>query len=1705
MARTATAPLAATSATASANTAAVAPSSSMQSFSRSIKKDPESYPTFKEAKFWDAWNRELKVKAKLHGLLNVLDANYQPSTLEETELFDMHKTFLYSVFLSKVTAPDGINLVKTNLDAQACYQALVKRFETGAEATMDAQTIRTKILALKLDKSWRSTATKFINHYESQVILLESLTVDKDLLWHEKSKMTMVESAVRGNAQLASIMSQELLDVAKGRDPMTYVQYISLLKTKAHEIDSQDPTPGSSGSRGGSRNNAIHQADGRGGGRGGRGGRKGDRGGRGSGRGGSGRSGRGVSQVEKSLFDQLPSDVKSLISKARREGTETDESAPSSTQIHTNQAESTTPAPATVSTAAVGIMQAATQRAPAAGTDIRSVLAASRGSTGASRGEYCVDDKGQIFISLNSLRQYRVNEQATSVVTGSLMDNGANGGMAGDDVKILAYHDHDRAHVTGIAGNTLEDLPIVTAAGLIETTNGPVIGIFHQYAYHGKGKTIHSVPQIQHFDLHVDCTSRKRHGKQRVVTPDGWIIPLHVRNGLTYMDMRPPDDSEIESYPHVMFTSDSTWDPSVLDDETDLAVPNDNLVVDDFEQEFFFDARAACSSDTGEEAQRTIAKMLWDRREDAGEMSVLDHEDTLDYLASERFYDCYNQEVKRVEPDYKRVQKCLGLATIDTIKKTFQATTQFARNVVRLPFKMHLKSRFPANSVPRRNEPVATDTVWSDVPAIDDGSTAAQVFVGRNTYVSDVYGCKTDAEFAGILEDNIRERGAMDVLISDGAKAEISTKVVDILRMYRCGNYMSEPEHQHQNFAENRIRTLKDTSNRIMDRFGAPGYTWLLCIIYVASLLNHLANPNLDDLPPLTKMYGVTVDISAFLNFYFYQPVYYAVDNSWPSESPEKSGRWVGVAHNVGDALTYKILTDDTKKIIYRSAVRPRDDEDLVNNRLEPFGGSEIDKPVKSVIKSREYALPDVRAITFNPDELLGRTFLKQPTEDGERLRARIVRKVIEMENNKEKIKFLVSLPDQDQDEILSYNEIIDIIADQYDEEQNNPEKVWLFKAITAHEGPLSSRHPNYKGAKYNVLVQWEDGSVTREPLDIFAKDDPVSCAKYAKDNNLLDEPGWKRFRHLAKNNKKLTRMINQARLTSIRRGPVFKYGFEVPRGHTHAMKLDAENGNTLWRDSVVTELTQIQEYETFESKGKGAKVPIGYKQIRCHFVFDVKHDGRHKARYVAGGHLTDPPLESVYSGVVSLRSLRLMIFIAELNGLELYAADVGNAYLEAKTREKVCIYAGPEFRDLGLEGHLLIIVRALYGLKTSGARWHDRFADTLRGEGFEPCKADRDVWMRKNGNLYEYISVYVDDLACAMKDPAAFCELLKKKHGYKLKGDGPLKYHLGCDFGRDPDGTYYYGPYKYVDKMLDTYERLFGEQPKGFTAPLEKNDHPELDMSPEMDDKGRSIYMSLVGQCQWLITLGRFDIATAIMTLSRFRAAPREGHLKRLKRIYGYIKQYPKGAIRVRVGLPEYSQLKQENYSWTSIYGDMKEELPFDMPPPLGKPVITTTYVDANLYHDYLTGRSVTGALHLVNQTPIDWYCKRQATVETATYGSEFNAARTATEQVMDMRYTLRMLGVPVIDSYMFGDNKSVHTNSTVPHSQLNKRHNALAYHRVREAIAAGVLKFFHIDGKKNPADVLSKHCGHTEAWPHLKYLLFWRGDTSETPDKGE
>ena len=213
-------------------------------------------------------------------------------------------------------------------------------------------------------------------------------------------------------------------------------------------------------------------------------------------------------------------------------------------------------------------------------------------------------------------------------------------------------------------------------------------------------------------------------------------------------------------------------------------------------------------------------------------------------------------------------------------------------------------------------------------------------------------------------------------------------------------------------------------------------------------------------------------------------------------------------------------------------------------------------------------------------------------------------------------------------------------------------------------------------------------------------------------------------------------------------------------------------------------------------------------------------------------------------------------------------------------------------------------------------------------------------------------------------------------------------------------------------------------------------------------------------------------------MSLSRFRAQPRRGHFDRAKRIVGYLLFLPDGAIRFRTGEPDFSSLKEQEYDWTrSVYSGACEQIPHDIPKPLGKHVQTTHYVDAILHHDLATGKAVTAVLHFLNQTPIDAYTKRKSTAETATYGSE----------------------VPVRDkSYMFGDNRSVVTSSTIPNSTISKRHHLASYHRVREAIAAKFISFHWKDGKSNPADILSKHWEFATVWPMLKPILFWRGETA-------
>ena len=216
---------------------------------------------------------------------------------------------------------------------------------------------------------------------------------------------------------------------------------------------------------------------------------------------------------------------------------------------------------------------------------------------------------------------------------------------------------------------------------------------------------------------------------------------------------------------------------------------------------------------------------------------------------------------------------------------------------------------------------------------------------------------------------------------------------------------------------------------------------------------------------------------------------------------------------------------------------------------------------------------------------------------------------------------------------------------------------------------------------------------------------------------------------------------------------------------------------------------------------------------------------------------------------------------------------------------------------------------------------------------------------------------------------------------------------------------------------FIQDYVHLFDEDPVGVTSPLPKGNHPELDESEPCGPNDTAKFQSLIAALQWTISLCHFDIANAVMTLSRYRAAPLQGHLECAKRIVGYLKKFPHDAICFCTGIPNHEAIYGEHtvaHDWMhSVYGTPTEEIPHYAPKPKGKIVRTTTFVDANLMHDFTTGQSATGCLHLLNQTPLDWFSKRQGQVETATYGSEFVAAHTAIEQIIDLRFTLHMLGV--------------------------------------------------------------------------------------------
>ena len=288
--------------------------------------------------------------------------------------------------------------------------------------------------------------------------------------------------------------------------------------------------------------------------------------------------------------------------------------------------------------------------------------------------------------------------------------------------------------------------------------------------------------------------------------------------------------------------------------------------------------------------------------------------------------------------------------------------------------------------------------------------------------------------------------------------------------------------------------------------------------------------------------------------------------------------------------------------------------------------------------------------------------------------------------------------------------------------------------------------------------------------MEVIKQDDKMTLAAYAGEKDLLNEAGWKWARRLTKNPKKFIRMAQIFKTQARKYGAKYKYGIKVPKDYDEAVDLDKANQNTLWQDAVKKKMNQIIDCRTFKQLPRGSKKPQGYTFVPVHLVFDVKFDLRCKACLVAGGNRTDVTSEDAWSGVVSIDYVRAAFFLADLDKLQVMAADIGNAYLHGHTKKLIYTNAGPEFGP-ELEGRILVMVKSLYGLRTSMARWHEALSDKLRLISFRPSKADLNLWIRNMGNHHEYIAVYSDDILVFSKNPTVILKGLETL--FPMKGVG--------------------------------------------------------------------------------------------------------------------------------------------------------------------------------------------------------------------------------------------------------------------------------------------------------------------------------------------
>ena len=972
-----------------------------------------------------------------------------------------------------------------------------------------------------------------------------------------------------------------------------------------------------------------------------------------------------------------------------------------------------------------------------------------------------------------------------------------------------------------------------------------------------------------------------------------------------------------------------------------------------------------------------------------------------------------------------------------------------------------------------------------------------------------------------------------------------------LMKKFGIFQTFTEPHSPWQNRAEAAIGDVKRYACKIMQATDTPIRLWCFAYEYSADLHSLLATSRFDlqGRTPYEVVMHYTPDISEYISFSWFQWCWYFDEGS----KEKVLCRWLGPAHQVGQSFCFWILKSNSE-FIARSTVIPVPEHDLTSNEMKerrdtfmrsvearignakqplfnladpehiyydafdddvngddiylPYGdelqemkteevndayletldeyiGAEIvipgrdGLPVLTKVKKRKRDASGVPIGESNPNPILDTRIYEVEFPDG-RVEEYSVNVLAEN---------LLNQADRDGWDTGLIDEIVD---HRVNTDVAIPKSAGTFETLTGQTRNVVTT----KG--WDIQIQWKDGSTNWLPLNEVKESCPIELAEYAIANKIDTEPAFKWWiKHALRNR---DRMIGRLQAQRIRKGRM-KFGIEIPGTVEQAIALDAKNGNSLWQDAIKKEMKNARV--AFSLLPRGEKPPVGYKEITCHLVFDLKLDMTQKARYVAGGHLTDVPASMTYSSVVSRDTVRIGFLVAALNDLGILAGDIQNAFLEAPVGEKIFFYAGEEWgadRD-----RIVKVVRALYGLKSSALQFRNHLAETLGNRlGFKSSLADPDLWYKPSVapdgfKYYSYILVYVDDLIIIDKDPRSFMEMVKTSFTVKPSSIEEPTSYLGADITKLVDQvsgrtrTWTMGSANYCSKAIKNLKSKLKEDGFEFNKklsdtkysprqPFSSNSYrPELDTSLECSESQITLFQNLIGTLRWIVELGRIDIAYEVSVLSRYLVQPRTGHLVQALHIFKYLDIHKSNKLAFN---PEYvvPMVQPEVITecinlMKKMYPDAKEELPPNAPTPRGNPVEMSCFVDSDHAGDTKTRRSQTGIILYLNKAPIIWYSKRQATVESSTFGSEFVALRVASELIISMRYKLRMFGIPITGPcHTYCDNESVYKNTHFAHSTLKKKHNSICFHRVRETVAAGIMVVLKVKSEFNLADILTK-----------------------------